>query len=209
MRENPSFGLDDPAEIKRLIRENPWAILVSDTSSGLIASHYPVMLDESHDGISVVSHVGRPDDDLHELGSHEVMLIIQGPHGYVSPGWYDDNPAVPTWNFIVAHLYGVPEILSREENLRVLGSLVDHFEGRMPHPRLIDSSSPDTEYAHRIVGGTVGFRLTATRYTAKAKLSQNKPTETVRRVMDELHHGDTYPSPALAEEMRRLHGDPS
>jgi transcriptional regulator len=140
MRQNPSFVLGDPDEIKRLIRENPWATLVSNTASGLVASHYPVLVDESRDELAIVSHVGKPDDQVLELGQHELLVIIQGPHGYISPGWYDPKPAVPTWNFIVAHLTGVPEILSDEENYRVLGSLVDHFEDRMPEPRRMEGT---------------------------------------------------------------------
>ncbi len=64
---------------------------------------------------------------LHGLGESEVLVIVQGPHGYISPSWYAE-PAVPTWNFVSAHLSGVPEILTTEENLRVLERLVDHFE---------------------------------------------------------------------------------
>jgi transcriptional regulator len=59
MRQNPSFALADRDEIKRLIREHPWATLVSDTSAGLVASHYPVLLDESRDEITLLTHVAR------------------------------------------------------------------------------------------------------------------------------------------------------
>lgn len=89
MRRTAPYSTQDLDEVKRLIRENPWATIVSDTATGLVASHYPVVLDGDHDGISIVSHVGRPDEKLLELGQHEVIVIIQGPHGYVSPGWYD------------------------------------------------------------------------------------------------------------------------
>jgi transcriptional regulator len=152
------------------------------------------------DSISIVSHVGRPDDRLHELGEHEVLVIIQGPHGYISPSWYSDQPAVPTWNHVTAHLYGRPEILSDEENWRVLGELVDQFEGRMPHPHRLEDNE---EYGRSIVGGTVGFRLVVTRFDARAKLSQNKSDATIDTVIDELDHGRNYAQPALAEEMRR------
>ncbi len=48
-------------------------------------------------------------------------MIVQGEHGYVSPGWYPPSPRdVPTWNFTVAHCHGVPELLDEEENLAVL-----------------------------------------------------------------------------------------
>jgi len=205
MRQNPSFALTDQAEIKRLIRENPWAIMVSNTDDGLVASHYPVLLDETREEISIVSHVGKPDEQLHELGSHELLVIIQGPHGYISPGWYDAKPAVPTWNFIVAHLSGVPQILSDEENYAVLSALVDHFEDRMPRPRRMAGTPENAAYASRIMTGTVGFRLTPTKIVAKNKMSQNRPSETVDTIIRELDGDGPYATEALAAEMRRTH----
>jgi len=207
MRNTPHFLLTDPAEIKRLIRENPWATIVSNTSTGLVASHYPVILEEAEgDAISIVSHVGRPDEKLHELGEHEVMVIIAGPHGYISPGWYHDEKSgfVPTWNHVTAHLYGVPQLLSEAENFEVLDKLVDHFENRMPEPISLDI---DEQAARRIALGTVGLRLVVTRFDARAKLSQNKPPEVVGRIIDELQAGEFYSNPELAREMRRVHGD--
>lgn len=207
MRQNPSFVLGEMAEIKRLIRENPWVTLVSHTSNDdLVASHYPVMLDESTEELVLLGHVGRPDEQLHELGRHELLVIVPGPHGYISPGWYDATPAVPTWNFVVAHLHGTPELLSDEDNLRVLETLVDHFEDRLPEPRRMNETLENAQYASRIVSGTVGFRLKVTRLVAKNKMSQNKPAETVRHIIAELEGDGPYASPALAAEMRRAHG---
>ena len=203
MRQNPSFVLGDIAELRRLIERNPWVTLVSDTADGLVASHYAVVLDPDRDDLTILGHVGRPDEAIHELGEHELLVVVQGPHGYISPGWYDAKPAVPTWNFVVAHLRGVPEILSDEENFRVLGQLVEHFEQRMPEPRLMEGTPANAEYAARISSGTVGFRLTPTTVVAKRKLSQNRPTETVDRIIDQLENGAEYPNPALAAEMRR------
>ncbi|GAB3130624.1 FMN-binding negative transcriptional regulator [Glaciibacter psychrotolerans] len=206
MRQNPSFVLSEIAEIKRLIRENPWVTMVSSTDTVLIASHYPVILDESADDIVLLSHVGRPDERLHELGSHELLVIVQGPHGYISPCWYDAKPAVPTWNFVTAHLYGTPEILTDAENLVVLDTLVDHFEDRMPEPRRMNGTLENAAYAARIVSGTVGFRMRVDRFVAKNKMSQNKALETVDRIIGELEGDGPYASASLAAEMRRVHG---
>ena len=207
MRQNPSFTLASEDGVRRLIRENPWATLVSETTNGLVASHYPVILDEDAEGIVLLSHVGRPDEQLLELGRHPLLVVIQGAHGYISPGWYDAKPAVPTWNFVVAHLHGTPEILSDAENLAVLDRLVDHFEDRMPEPRRMRGTLENAAYAERIVAGAVGFRMRVERFVAKDKMSQNRPAATVERIITELEGDGPYASIELAREMRRVHPD--
>jgi len=208
MRHTPTYVLTDTDEVKRLVRENPWATFVSNTAAGLVASHYPVVLEET-DGtltglststISIVSHVGRPDETLHELGQHEMLMIIQGPHGYISPGWYANEDFVPTWNHVTAHLYGTPEILSDEENFRVLDDLVDHFEKQLPSPVSI---TLDEASSRRIAKGTVGLRLRVTRFDARLKLSQNKSDDVVERIVGALEGDGPFASKDLAAEMKR------
>ncbi|WFR68486.1 FMN-binding negative transcriptional regulator [Curtobacterium flaccumfaciens] len=205
MRHTPHFLMTDVDEVKRLIDGHPWATIVSRTDAGLVASHYPFLLDTSHtdvDEIVLVSHVGRPDEVAHELGQHEVLVVFQGPHGYVSPAWYPPEQFVPTWNHVTAHCWGTPEILSDEENFRVLGELVDHFERVMPSPV---SLQVDEETARRMAKGTVGIRIRVTRFDARAKLSQNKAPEVVERIIAGLRGDGPYASPALADEMERAH----
>jgi transcriptional regulator len=201
MRKTPHYTTTDEEVVKRLIRENPWMTYVSNTSTGLIASHYATLLEEDADGISIVSHFGRPDEKLHELGEHEMLVIVQGPHGYISPGWYSEGDVIPTWNHVTAHLYGTPEILSSEENFTILQRLVDHFEVRMPQPVSLDY---DEEYARRIAQGTVGLRIRVTRIDARLKLSQNKSAEVRDTIMGALEGVGPYAHPGLAEEMRRV-----
>lgn len=203
MRQNPSFTLADQAEIRRVIAANPWATITSSTADGLVASHYAVLLDDASDDLTVVGHVGRPDDLIHGLGDGEILIVFQGPHGYISPGWYGDVAAVPTWNYTAVHLSGVPEILSADENLAVLDRLVDRFESELPDPRRMWERPNDAAFIERLAAGTVGFRLTPTRVVAKRKLSQNKPAETIDTVIGELNGEGPYANPALASEMRR------
>jgi transcriptional regulator len=202
VRHTPHYLMTDEAEVRRLVRENPWATIVSSTATGLVASHYPVLLEEDEQGISLVSHVGRPDERLHELGQHEVLVVIQGPHGYISPGWYEEGDFIPTWNHVTAHLYGTPELLPQDENFRVLSELVDHFERRMPEPVSLEY---DEEYARRIALGTVGIRIRVTRFDARAKLSQNKTEQVRRTIVEALRTAGPYASAGLADEMDRVH----
>ncbi|WP_336626109.1 MULTISPECIES: FMN-binding negative transcriptional regulator [unclassified Microbacterium] len=206
MRQNPSFAMTDVAELRRVIDLNPWMTLVSMTDAGLVASHYAVLLDDDRDDLTIVGHVGKPDDAILGLGERELLVIVQGPHGYISPGWYGEGPGVPTWNFVSAHLSGTPEILDPDENLRVLDRLVARFESTLPQPRDLWQPPNDEEYVRRLERGTVGFRLTPTKVVAKRKLSQNRPDEVVDTIITQLEAGaGPYADARLADEMRRAH----
>jgi transcriptional regulator len=173
---------------------------VSSGPGGLVASHYPILLDEDSAQLAVVSHVGKPDEELHGLGRHEAMLIVQGRHGYISPSWYAPGQApIPTWNFSVAHCYGTPQILDAESNLRVLTRLTEHFERRVPRPALLDP-----ELGARMSRGTVGYRMVIERFVCKVKLSQNKDPVTQRQVIEALREPGAYEHSELADEMERV-----
>lgn len=200
MRDNPQYALTDLHEIADLVRANPWCRMVSHVpGDGLVASHYPVLVEEDAEGLTLYSHVGRPDERLHRLGSGELLVIVEGPHGYISPSWYGRSPAVPTWNFTAAHLTGTPEILSDEENLEVLARLVDYFERAVAEPQPL--TGVNAEYAARIVAGTVGFRMRVDRVVAKRKLSQDKPREVRERIVRALRGTGPYAQPSLAADM--------
>lgn len=188
------YVITDLEEVKRLIRQNPWATFVAQTSEGLVASHYPVILDETEDGIVLISHFGKPEDVTMELGEREMLVIIQGPHGYISSSWYEPGDVVPTWNHMTAHLYGTPEILSDEENYAMLDLMTNHFEQHHQNGR---SLAEDPEGTRRMAKGTAGLRMRVTRFEARAKLSQNK-SDAVRETISE--HLEIS-NPALAAEM--------
>ena len=201
MRHDPKHAMTDAAVVRRLITENPWATIVSHNGEELVASHYPVLLDDgaAPEQLTVVTHVGRPDERVHDLGDSEVLLIVAGPHGYISPSWYSEQATrVPTWNFSVAHCYGVPEILEPEENLAVLTRLVEHFERHVEEPLWLE---PET--AQRLAPGTVGIRLPISRFVCKVKMSSDKDPDSQQRVLAQLRGSGPYANSALADDMER------
>ena len=200
MRPNPLHASDDPELVRQLIAENPWATLVSRNHGELVASHYPILLDESGADLGIVTHVGRPDDQVHGFGHDEMLLIVQGRHGYISPSWYAPGATrAPTWNFTVAHCYGVPVILDPDENVRVLSRLVENFERHVSEPMLLEPAT-----AARLAPGTVGIRLPITRFVCKHKLSQDKDPVSQRQVIDALRAPGPYHHPDLADEMQQV-----
>lgn len=206
MRDNPDYAMNEENRVREFLRVNPWCTLVSFVpSTGMVASHCPIMLVDDADGLVVESHLGRPDEEHHELGRHEVLAIIESAaNGYVSPEWYGVSPAVPTWNYSVVHGHGTPEILTHEENLAALDRLVLHFESRIASPHPMMQSTTNREYAHRIARGTVGFRLRFTRFEGKEKMSQDKSTQIVDRIVTELRADGPYRNDRLAAHMTHL-----
>ncbi|HWF53472.1 MAG TPA: FMN-binding negative transcriptional regulator [Solirubrobacteraceae bacterium] len=203
MLNNRFHATDDVAVVRRLISEHPWGTLISNNDGELIASHYPVMVDDEVQELTVLTHVGRPDDRIHGFADREILLIVQGEHGYISPSWYAPGASrVPTWNFTVAHCYGVPQILDGEENLAVLTRLVERFERRVEQPLLLEP-----EYGAQMARGTVGIRLPVTRFICKQKVSLDKEPETQQRVVAALRHPGPYQHPALADEMERVRAE--
>ncbi len=199
VRPNPHHATEDPEVVRRLIGENPWGILVSNNDGDLVASHYPVLLDEEAERLAVLTHVGRPDEMIHGFGDREILLIIQGRHGYISPSWYAPGAIrAPTWNFSTVHCYGIPQILDPEENLAVLARLVAHFERHVDEPMLLDP-----QWGRPLAEGTMGIRVPITRFVCKIKMSQDKDPVTQRQVMAALRAPGTYQNPALADDMAR------
>jgi transcriptional regulator len=205
------YTMESMAEVRRLIAGYGWSLLVTGGADGLAVAHVPCLLDPEHDPggdareLVVIGHAARSDPAVARLADgHEALLVFQGPHGYISPAWYEDGPYVPTWNFTVVHVYGVPEVLEGDEGFDVLARTVEHFESERDDPWLLAGEA--MEHAHRIAGGTLPFRVRATRVDAKAKLSQDKPREVQERVVVALESDGRYRQPALAEEMRRTLG---
>jgi transcriptional regulator len=221
MLEQPIYAMNDPVRLRELITGYGWATLVSATGRGPVVSHLPVIPGwpdrdggngdggDGGDGgsgrddgdVTILSHLARADAELHELGEHDVVVIVQGPNGYISPGTYQATPYVPTWNFIVAHLYGRPEVLDADATWDVLERTVIHFEAGRPEPWRLDTVP---EYARDLAPYTTGFRLRPTRVVGKHKLSQDKPHEVALRVIDALAGGGAQGNPALAAAMRRV-----
>jgi transcriptional regulator len=198
VRHNSAYSCEDPAVVRQLIERNPWATLVSE-NGGLVASHYPVLLDDEAEELTLLTHLGKPDEELHRIGSGELLVIVQGEHGYVSPSWYAPGATrAPTWNFSVAYLYGTPEVLSEEENLRTLARLVERFERHVEEPMFLER-----EWATPFARGTVGIRLQIERFVCKRKLSQDKDPASRQSVIDHLRAPGPYRHPALADEVER------
>ncbi len=196
----------DDADLLRLVAAHPWVTLVSATSRGLVVSPLPALPDPGASGVAIIGHLARTDAEEHEIGACEAVVVVQGTHGYISPTWYVSGPYVPTWNYVTAHLHGRLEALGAAATYDVLDRTVDHFEAVRPEPfRMNDVRA----FADRLAPAVVGFRLTPDRVVAKAKLSQDKPTEDYEGVLRGLEDADDVHGDHRLAAVMRAGGIPS
>ena len=86
-----AFEETRPEVLAALMRENPFAIVVSNGSeSGPMASHVPVYFDAGGGARGNLRfHLARPNPHAALLAhAGERLIVFHGPHAYVSPTWY-------------------------------------------------------------------------------------------------------------------------
>ncbi|GAA4982152.1 FMN-binding negative transcriptional regulator [Actinopolymorpha pittospori] len=196
MHIKQAFRLESVEAARRLVEEYPFATIVTPD---LAATHMPCLLDEDAAGLTILSHVARADPVAQSLDG-PLLLIFQGPHGYVSASWYAAD-TIPTWNHVTLHVRGTAELL--KDAMPVLRRTVDHFESATEHPWSLGRLG---QQGREMADQVVAFRLRADSWYAEAKLSQDKPDKERARVVAGLESPGPYANPPLAVAMRHVPG---
>lgn len=196
-----AFVETDLAQLDALLARDPFVTLVTATDGAPQATHLPVLYRREGDRVLIEGHWARPNPQARHDG--EALLIVHGPHAYVSPGWYPDKePAhrVPTWNYAVAHLHGR---LERFEDEAALADLVARTSIRFEAAAGSDWRFEPEREGHRVqLRGIVGFRFVPACIELKFKLSQNHPEANRRAVAAALAGSPDAGARAVAELMR-------
>jgi transcriptional regulator len=196
------FKVLDEGEIRSFMDEYDFATLVSAPPQGLIATHLPVVVGRDESGLVIAGHVARANPHWEIMnGSEESFVIFQGPHAYVSPTWYKNAPAVPTWNYAVIHAYGKPTFRDDREFVEtVLRELVQKHESGRTAPWRIEDQPAD--FHERMLAHIVGFEMPVLKIEAKFKLGQNRRLEDRIGTVEGLERDVSAGGLALAAFMR-------
>jgi transcriptional regulator len=181
------FREDDLPTLHALMRDHSFATLVTQHEGVPFASHLPLILaaDEGPYG-TLFGHMARANAQWRDFdASREVLVIFQGPHTYVSPSWYGEDPGnVPTWNYAAVHAYGSPRLITDYDACRaLLDTLVRTHEAPFATPWRFQM--PEAELRKKMQG-IVTFAIRITRLEGKLKLSQNRPLADQQRVAETL-----------------------
>lgn len=191
------FKQTDSQRLDDFIRENAFGILITEDAGRSEASHIPFLLDAERRELR--GHLAAANPQTERLAkASEVLVIFQGSHGYISPTWYETDD-VPTWNYTTAHVYGRPEIITDEVDLRdMLDSLTNVHESRFAQPW-------QPVYGDDQLRAITGFRIHITEVQGKFKLSQNRSAADRANVITALRKTGRESDALLADDMQGAH----
>jgi transcriptional regulator len=155
------------------------ACVVTHHEGAYHATHIPMFLRQDADGGWLLeAHVARGNPHWAALARPvNSVAIFQGPHAYVSPGWYaskrEHGKVVPTWNYIAVHAEGLLVAIQDE------AWLADHLDdltaaneaGRADAWTVSDA--PD-DYIAGMRRGIVGVRMRVERLQGAWKMIQHR-----------------------------------
>lgn len=184
-----------------LMRDYPFATVVASTANGLVANHLPFELV----GGLLHGHVARG-NELAQLDGAEVLLVFQGPDGYISPNWYptkqETHREVPTWNYAVVHVHGRLRVIDDADWLRrLLETLTHRHEAGQPQPWKITDAPED--HIEKSLRAIVGLEVAIERIEGKFKLNQNHPARNRAGVIAGLRERDGDGDAELAALMEQ------
>jgi transcriptional regulator len=172
----PQFTAKETSQAAALMREYPFASLVSCDDEGLpFITHLPLYLEwpDCTGEPVLLGHVAKPNPHWRYLQSRPTAVVtFMGPHAYMSPRVYPDLVRVPTWNYLAVHCTVratlIDDPLAKDRLLKKL--IGDHDPAYAPQ-----WISLGTEYQHKMLAGIVAFELRVIDLQCKLKLNQHRP----------------------------------
>lgn len=197
-----AFAETDLEELDQLVARDAFIDVVSMRGGTPFASHLPLLYSRDGQHVRFRGHWARPNPQWQDIEGQQVLLIVRGPHAYISPSWYaDPDQRVPTWNYAVAHVYGQVRVFHDADELAELVSeLTFKYESASGSGWRFDAEAPHNRADLR---GIVGFTVEAERIELKFKFNQNHPAENVTGAAAALERIGGEQAMAVAAQMRQ------
>jgi len=192
-----AFSATD-ADAHKMMKENPFALLASWGNDDHFTPR-PMFL--SDDGHSLYGHfAGANPHSLIDPTEFRHRAIFTGPNAYISPGWYEDQNQVPTWNYLAVHITGSLDLINDPARVEaIVARLTSIAEAPFEPSWTMDKLDP--EKRDRLISSITGCQLVIESIECKFKLSQNKSTESMNLVKGLRAHDSRSNDAAIADAM--------
>ena len=202
------FSETDIKVIQNDIRNWGFATLITFSNEKVETphiSHVPLLLIDDEDSPNGIIHGHLAKANPHSTaleGNSSSIAIFHGPHAYISPQWYGARYAVPTWNYLTVHAYGVTSIYDESHLVKKqLDLMVEQYESKIT-PQWSTSTLTDEEMSG-LMKGIVCFKMPISSYQAKSKLGQNRKPDQIQGMYDGLIEEGSPNSLSLADIIKQ------
>jgi transcriptional regulator len=192
-----------------LIVSVPLGTLVTLGSSGLFASHIPMILENDGSPFGVLKgHISRANTQWRDFVSTvDALAIFAGHQHYITPTWYpgtkEHGKEVPTWNYVVVHAYGPLKVIEDKGwLLKNVEKLTNIHEAGSPVPWKVSDAPSD--FIKSQLNGIVGVELPIRRLEGKWKVSQNRSESERKGVSEGLSKLNTPESLAMKALVEKI-----
>jgi transcriptional regulator len=196
---NADFTRYEPADIRDLIADYPLAWVSAAGGEAEQASLLPLLggYDEAGRLVRLVGHMARRNPLVARLAvDPRVLILVTGPHAYISPEHAGRREWGPTWNYAQLRIEA-DLVFTPQQTGTAIGNLVDHMEADR------DAPWSGTELGARYAGMeamVIGFEAKVTKVSGLFKLGQDEHPDVLAHILD------TLPDPGLCRWMRRFNG---
>ncbi len=192
---------DEPIFAQDLIRENPFASLISNDDDGFpYVTHLPLHLDIKGGELFIIGHCARANPHWKFMQQRpEVLITFLGPQAYMSPSVYPDLARVPTWNYVSVHIKAKAQLVDENHTKDVILKqlIADHEAIYADQWRAL----PDT-YTTPMLSAIVAFEMRVLDIKSKIKLNQHRPEAHPK--MYDIYSSGNEQEKSLANWMSRL-----
>jgi len=168
------FAPPSPADVVRLIEENPLAWIVSIGAGDFCATLLPLRaITGAHDRVEkLVGHCARTNRLVEVLRRDpRAAILFLGPQGYISPSWMRDRTQAPTWNYASVQFLVEVEFCEDSALDDMLSDLVGAMEAGRPRAW---SPAEMGERYRQLARRIIGFHAPVRSSRAKFKLGQDE-----------------------------------
>ena len=168
-----------------------------------LVSHLPFFLDPTSDEFDL--HLAQNNAIVSTgLAQMKATLVVQGPHGYISPDWYQAPYQGPTWNYIAVHIKGAMVQQDHRELRRIVSELTTEFETRLSGKTPWRSEGIKDKAMDALMAQIVPYRFKIEAVEGTWKLDQNQPQESRLHAASVVKNSTIgLDTKALAKFMRR------
>lgn len=186
-----TFKINDKEEIFSFIKRHSFGQLISIVENKPFSTHIPFLLSSNQK--TLYAHIAKQNPQHLTLEGQVILITLDGAHDYISPSWYCSKGGVPTWNYQTVHIYGTCQLIHEPNEIKhIIESTTKAYEKQYDKPWV-------PNYNIAMLNAIVGIEITITDVQCKYKLSQNKPLDDQKSVINNL---EKQGSLNLAKAMR-------